>query len=117
MTTAPTPGPATPDRTWSDLGPEYTDNRTALLDRGYAVTVPVSETGHCYGVRVEDLSGDGDGDGDGFTAPVFRVLPGKQWLLIAPGPELDALAADLRDRFAVEAVLTRDYVAQFPGGW
>ena len=111
----PAPGPATPDRTWSDRGPKFTNNRMALLDRGYQDTAPVPVTRHRYGVSLVDLPGPKSGAD--FTAPVFRVLPDHGWLIISDFAELDALAADLRDRFAFEAIATREFVAQFPGGW
>lgn len=112
----PTPGPATPDTRWAGVS-DCNSNRTALTDRGYTVTAPVGPNRLVYGVPDADLSGPASGSE--FSAPVFRWLANSEveWLIVAPGPELDALAADLRRRFSVETAATRDFVAQFSGGW
>ena len=109
--------PSTPDLTYAD-DPTCYSNRYALLDRGYAQTAPVAcLNGRVYGVPVDDLSGPASGAD--FSAPVFRWVPecDVEWFMVCDADELDALASDLRERFSHETVATRDYVAQFPGGW
>ena len=108
--------PSTPDLTYVD-DPACNSNKTALLDRGYAMTAPVAPHGRVYGVAVEDLSGPASGAD--FTAPVFRWVHNHEieWFMVSDTTELDELASDLRARFAHETVATRDFVTQFPGGW